>query len=249
VPGARPGPMCRVACIPGACGLDPPTRRRSGGAVASRLPRRCRRCGGRPTVLPPRQPYNRGQWSARSVPPGRPWRLCLAALRQALTHRAMTPGLTPGAADDFAAAMNVQAQTSPHRPAGQKAPIALVLQAVEEACARRAPPFTPAALRGAGAGNAWGGDHSRSFHQRASSAVAGRHGSRPLRRPPHPAACPHASLSRVELVHTFDVQARTGRHRIAVLQAVGPSICRVFPETLDGRCPALQRVRPSLQVN
>jgi len=150
-----------------------------------------------------------------TVDKGRPQRAGLAALgdcgwqpvRQALTHRAMTPRWTQGAADVLRPLMDGQAQRRRTRHAGQKAQIALVLQAVEEACAR--PPCTRQRTSAVlAAGKAWAADHARAF-QRASSAVAGRHGSRSQRQHTH-RGLPTRRSPGWTVVHTFDGQAADG---------------------------------------
>ena len=95
-------------------------------------------------------------------------------VRQDLTQLAMTPRWTQWAEDVLLPLMYWQEQLRRTRCPGQKAQIALVLQAVEEAferhpCTRQ---LTPEGLRG---WQAWAAEHARAF-QRASSAVEGRNG-------------------------------------------------------------------------
>jgi Family of unknown function (DUF6399)/IclR helix-turn-helix domain len=96
-------------------------------------------------------------------------------VRQDLTQMAMTPRWTQWAEEVLLPLMYWQEQLRRTRCPGQKAQIALVLQAVEEACERH--PCTrqlkPEVLTG---WKAWAAEHARAF-QRASSAVEGRNGS------------------------------------------------------------------------
>jgi hypothetical protein len=95
-------------------------------------------------------------------------------VRQDLTQLAMTPRWTQWAEDVLLPLMYWQEQRRRTRCPGQKAQIALVLQAVEETFARH--PCTrqlkPEVLR---SWQAWAAEHARAF-QRASSAVEGRNG-------------------------------------------------------------------------
>jgi hypothetical protein len=95
-------------------------------------------------------------------------------VRQDLTQMAMTPRWTQWAEEVLLPLMYWQEQLRRTRCPGQKAQIALVLQAVEEACERH--PCTrqlkPEVLTG---WKAWAAEHARAF-QRASSAVEGRNG-------------------------------------------------------------------------
>jgi hypothetical protein len=95
-------------------------------------------------------------------------------VRQDLTQLAMTPRWTQWAEDVLLPLMYWHEQLRRTRCPGQKAQIALVLQAVEEAferhpCTRQ---LTPEVLAG---WKAWAAEHARAF-QRASSAVEGRNG-------------------------------------------------------------------------
>src|SRR5918992_725830 len=96
-------------------------------------------------------------------------------VRQDLTQMAMTPRWTQWAEDVLLPLMYWQEQLRRTRCPGQKAQIALVLQAVEEACERHActRQLNP---EGLGGWKAWGAGHAKAF-QRASSAVGGRKGS------------------------------------------------------------------------
>ena len=95
-------------------------------------------------------------------------------VRQDLTQLAMTPRWTQWAEEWLLPLMDWQEQLHRTRCPGQKAQIALVLQAVEEAFERhpRTRQLTPEVLAG---WQAWAAEHARAF-QRASSAVEGRNG-------------------------------------------------------------------------
>jgi hypothetical protein len=95
-------------------------------------------------------------------------------VRQDLTQLAMTPRWTQWAEDVLLPLMYWQEQLRRTRHRGQKAQIALVLQAVEEAFERHActRQLTPEVLAG---WKAWAAEHAKAF-QRASSAVEGRNG-------------------------------------------------------------------------
>src|SRR5499426_322110 len=93
---------------------------------------------------------------------------------QDLTQLAMTPRWTQWAEDVLLPLMYWQEQLRRTRHRGQKAQMALVLQAVEEAferhpCTRQ---LNPEVLAG---WKAWAAEHAKAF-QRASSAVEGRNG-------------------------------------------------------------------------
>ena len=95
-------------------------------------------------------------------------------VRQDLTQLAMTPRWTQWAEDVLLPLMYWQEQLRRTRHRGQKAQVALVLQAVEEAFERHActRQLTPEVLAG---WQAWAAEHAKAF-QRASSAVEGRNG-------------------------------------------------------------------------
>jgi hypothetical protein len=95
-------------------------------------------------------------------------------VRQDLTQLAMTPRWTQWTEDVWLPLMYWQEQLRRTRHRGQKAQIALVLQAVEEAFARHActRQLKPEVLAG---WKAWAAEHAKAF-QRASSAVEGRNG-------------------------------------------------------------------------
>ena len=95
-------------------------------------------------------------------------------VRQDLTQLAMTPRWSQWAQDRLLPLMYWQEQLRHTRHPGQKAQIALVLQALEEAferhaCTRQINPELLADWQ------AWAADHAKAF-QRASSAVEGRNG-------------------------------------------------------------------------
>src|SRR4030095_15239357 len=95
-------------------------------------------------------------------------------VRQDLTQLAMTPRWTQWAEEWLLPLMYWQEQLHRTRCPGQKAQIALVLQAVEEAFERhpRTRKLTAEVLAG---WKAWAAEHARAF-QRASSAGEGRDG-------------------------------------------------------------------------
>jgi Family of unknown function (DUF6399) len=95
-------------------------------------------------------------------------------VHQDLAQMAMTPKWTQWADAFLLPLMSWQEQLRRTRCPGQKAQIALVLQAVEEAFAQH--PCTLKLTAEVLAGwKAWAGEHARAF-QRASSAVEGRNG-------------------------------------------------------------------------
>ena len=91
-----------------------------------------------------------------------------------LEHMAMTPRWTPWVEELLLPLMYWQEQLSRTRCPGQKAQIACVLQAVQDAFERHpcTGQLTPEVLAG---WKSWAGEHARAF-QRASSAVEGRNG-------------------------------------------------------------------------
>jgi hypothetical protein len=95
-------------------------------------------------------------------------------VRQDLTQLAMTPRWSQWAEELLLPLAYWHEQLRRTRHRGQKAPIALVLQAVAEAFERHActRQLTPAVLAG---WQAWAAEHAKAF-QRASSAVEGRNG-------------------------------------------------------------------------
>jgi hypothetical protein len=104
-------------------------------------------------------------------------------VRQDWTPLALTPQWTQWAEDVLLPLLYGQEQLRRTRHPAQKPQIALVLQAVDEACARH--PCTRRLMPEVLAGwQAWAGEHARAF-QRASSAVEGRNGSLSQRQHTH----------------------------------------------------------------
>jgi DNA-binding transcriptional ArsR family regulator len=145
----------------------------------------------------------------------RPQRAGIAALvdvwwqtvRQDVTHRAMTPRWTQWAEDVLLPLMYWQEQLRRTRHSGQKAQIALVLQAVEEAferhpCTRQLTSEVLAAWK------AWAADQAKAC-QRASSAVEGRNGSLSQMQHNH-RGLPTRRYPGWTVLHTFDCQAADG---------------------------------------
>jgi hypothetical protein len=128
-------------------------------------------------------------------------------VRQDLTPLAMTPRWTQGAEDVLLPLMYWQEQWRRTRHRGQKAQIALVLQAVAEAFERHActRQLTPEVLAG---WQAWAAEHAKAF-QRASSAVEGRNGS--LSQMPHShRGVPLRRYQVWTVLHNFDCRAADG---------------------------------------
>jgi hypothetical protein len=128
-------------------------------------------------------------------------------MRQDLAQLAMTPRWTQWAEDVLLPLMYWQAQLRRTRHRGQKAQIALVLQAVEEACARHACPrqLTPEVLAG---WKAWAAEHAKAF-QRASSAVEGRNGYLSQMQHNH-RGLPTRRSQVWTVLHNFDCRATDG---------------------------------------
>ena len=128
-------------------------------------------------------------------------------VRQDLTQLAMTPRWTQWAEDTLLPLMYWHEQRRRTRCPRQKAQIALVLQAVEEAFER--PPctlqLTPEVLAG---WKAWAAAHARAF-QRASSAVEGRNGSLSQRQHNH-RGLPTRRSQVWTALHNFDWRAADG---------------------------------------
>jgi hypothetical protein len=128
-------------------------------------------------------------------------------VRQDLTQLAMTPRWTEWVAAWLRPLMYWYAQLHRTRCPGQKAQIALMLQAVEEACERH--PCTrqlrPEVLAG---WKAWAAEHARAF-QRASSAVEGRNGYLSQRQHNH-RGLPLRRYQVWTALHTFDCRAVDG---------------------------------------
>ena len=128
-------------------------------------------------------------------------------VRQDLTQMAMTPRWTQWAEDVLLPLMYWQEQLRHTRCPGQKAQVALVLQAVEEVCERHpcTRQLTPEVLTG---WKAWAAEHARAF-QRASSAVEGRNGSLSQMQHNH-RGLPTRRYQVWTVLHNFDCLAADG---------------------------------------
>jgi DNA-binding transcriptional ArsR family regulator len=128
-------------------------------------------------------------------------------VRQDLTQLAMTPRWTQWAEDVLLPLMYGQEHLRRTRCPGQKAQIALVLQAVEETFARHSctRQLTPEVLTG---WQAWAAEHARAF-QRASSAVEGRNGSLSQMQHNH-RGLPTHRYQVWTVLHNFDCRAADG---------------------------------------
>jgi hypothetical protein len=128
-------------------------------------------------------------------------------VRQDLAQLAMTPRWTQWAEDVLLPRMYWQAQLRRTRCPGQKAQIALVLQAVEETFARHpcTRQLTPEVLTG---WQAWAAEHARAF-QRASSAVEGRNGYLSQMQHNH-RGLPLRRYQVWTVLHNFDCRASDG---------------------------------------
>jgi hypothetical protein len=128
-------------------------------------------------------------------------------VRQDVTQLAMTPRWTQWAEDVLLPLMYWQAQLRRTRHRGQKAQIALVLQAVEEAFERHActRQLTPEVLAG---WQAWAAEHAKAF-QRASSAVEGRNGYLSQMQHNH-RGLPLRRYQVWTVLHNFDCRAADG---------------------------------------
>jgi len=128
-------------------------------------------------------------------------------VRQDLTQLAMTPRWTQWAEELLLPLMYWQEQQRRTRCPGQKAQIALVLQAVEEAFGRHActRQLTPEVLAG---WQAWAAEHARAF-QRASSAVEGRNGYLSQMQHNH-RGLPPRRYQVWTVLHNFDCRAADG---------------------------------------
>ena len=120
---------------------------------------------------------------------------------------AMTPRWTQWAEDLLLARMYWHEQLRRTRCAGQKAQIALVLQAVEQAferhgCTRQLKPEVLAGWQ------AWAAEHARAF-QRASSAVEGRNGYLSQMQHNH-RGLPRRRYPVWTVLHNFDGRAEDG---------------------------------------
>ena len=128
-------------------------------------------------------------------------------VRQDLTQLAMTPRWTQWAEDVGLPLMYWQEQLRRTRHRGQKAQIALVLQAAAEAFERHActRQLTPEVLAG---WKAWAAEHAKAF-QRASSAVEGRNGSLSQMQHNH-RGLPTRRYQVWTVLHNFDCRAADG---------------------------------------
>jgi hypothetical protein len=128
-------------------------------------------------------------------------------VRQDLTQLAMTPRWTQWAEDVLLPLMYWQEQLRRTRHRGQKAQIALVLQAVEEAFERHActRQLKPEVLAG---WKAWAAEHAKAF-QRASSAVEGRNGYLSQMQHNH-RGLPTRRYQVWTVLHNFDCRAADG---------------------------------------
>jgi Family of unknown function (DUF6399)/IclR helix-turn-helix domain len=128
-------------------------------------------------------------------------------VRQDLTQLAMTPRWTQWAEDVLLPLLYWHEPLRRTRHRGQKAQIALVLQAVEEAFARH--PCTRKLTAEVLAGwKTWAGEHARAF-QRASSAVEGRNGSLSQMQHNH-RGLPLRRYQVWTVLHNFDGRAADG---------------------------------------
>jgi Family of unknown function (DUF6399)/IclR helix-turn-helix domain len=128
-------------------------------------------------------------------------------VRQDLTHLAMTPRSTQWAEEVLLPLMYWQEQLRRTRCPGQKAQMALALQAVAEAFERHActRQLKPEVLVG---WKAWAGEHARAF-QRASSAVEGRNGYLSQMQHNH-RGLPTRRYQVWTVLHNFDCRAANG---------------------------------------
>jgi hypothetical protein len=128
-------------------------------------------------------------------------------VRQDLTQLAMTPRWTQWAEDVLLPLMYWQEQLRRTRHRGQKAQVALVLQAVEEAFERHActRQLKPEVLAG---WKAWAAEHAKAF-QRASSAVEGRNGYLSQMQHNH-RGLPTRRYQVWTVLHNFDCRAADG---------------------------------------
>ena len=169
---AAPLPSCRASCIPGGLRTRPARHRRrlrSSCEPSSRRSKRCCETNGLPMKTDTLDKVHK-QLAGISALVDLWWQ----TVRQDLTQLAMTPRWTQWAEDVLLPLMYWQEQLRRTRHPGQKAQIALVLQAVEEAferhpCTRQLKPEVLAGWK------AWAAEHAKAF-QRASSAVEGRNG-------------------------------------------------------------------------
>jgi hypothetical protein len=128
-------------------------------------------------------------------------------VRQDLTQLAMTPRWTQWAEDVLLPLMYWQEQLRRTRHSGQKAQIALVLQAVEEAFERH-PCIRQLNSEVLAAWKAWAANHAKAF-QRASSAVEGRNGYLSQMQHNH-RGLPTRRYPVWTALHNFDCRAKDG---------------------------------------
>lgn len=128
-------------------------------------------------------------------------------VHQDLAQMAMTPKWTQWADELLLPLMYWQEQLRRTRCPGQKAQIALVLQAVEEAFARHSctRQLKPEVLAG---WKAWAAEHAKAF-QRASSAVEGRNGYLSQMQHNH-RGLPMRRYQVWTVLHNFDCRAADG---------------------------------------
>jgi hypothetical protein len=128
-------------------------------------------------------------------------------VRHDMAQMAMTPRWTPWVEELWLPLMYWQEQLSRTRYPTQKAQIALVLQAVQEAFERHSCTRQLTAEVRAG-WTSWAGEHARAF-QRASSAVEGRNGSLSLLHHNH-RGLPMRRYQVWTVLHNFDCRASDG---------------------------------------
>lgn len=129
------------------------------------------------------------------------------SVRQDLEQLTMTPRWQQWVEDVLLPRMYWQAQYARTRSRAQKAPIALVLQLVQEAFERHpcTASLTPEVLAG---WQAWASDHVRAF-QRASSAVEGRNGYLSQMQHNH-RGLPSRRYQVWTVLHNFECRAKDG---------------------------------------
>jgi Family of unknown function (DUF6399)/IclR helix-turn-helix domain len=128
-------------------------------------------------------------------------------VRQDLEQIAMTPRWTTWAEELLLPLLYWQEQLSRTRCPGQKAQIALVLQAVQEAFERH-PCTRQLTSEGLAGWQSWAGEHARAF-QRASSAVEGRNGYLSQMQHNH-RGLPMRRYQVWTVLHNFDCRAADG---------------------------------------
>jgi Family of unknown function (DUF6399)/Winged helix-turn-helix DNA-binding len=163
------------------------------------------------------------------------WRL---TVRQDLTQMAMTPRWTQWAEELLLPLQYWQEQLQRQRCPGQKAQIALVLQAVEEAferhpCTRQLKPEVLAAWK------VWAADHAKAF-QRASSAVEGRNGYLSQMQHNH-RGLPLRRYQVWTVLHNFDCRAADGT------TPASRFFRRSFPDLFESVLPQIDELPMSRQ--